>query len=295
MIYSPQDLPLEEFAGPEPKFAVFGHPIAHSLSPQMQNAALKMLAKSRPDLAKSKYYAFDIEPEKLPDALGQFLEKKFLGINLTIPHKEVVLPFLREVDGLAESAKACNTLLASDGGWIGFNTDGYGLEGALNLAFGRRFKGAEVVILGAGGAARGAAFYALKQGCSSLAIANRSKDRLERLVGDIVAAGFKCAGLALTPDIKIPDSAIVVNATSVGLGSSDAPVLDFSKFPKSAVFFDMPYAKGRQTASVRAARAEGIRAESGLAMLAYQGAKSMNIWTGAEIGELEKVMLEAIL
>ena len=294
MIYTPDQLSLPEFDNPFPKFAVFGHPIAHSLSPKMQNAALAELAKTRREFAHSKYYAFDVEPQNLGAVLAEFIGRNFVGINLTIPHKEVVLPFLKSVDSFAMRAGACNTLVAESGGWRGFNTDGFGIEGAMEHAFGSGFGGADVFVLGAGGAARGACFYALERGCKSLSVANRSPERLARLVADIRAAGFECSTFELSRVLPIPENAVVVNATSIGLKPDDAPVLDFSAIPASVKFFDMPYRVGAETSSVLAARKCGIAASSGLPMLAFQGAKSMSIWTGADCRVLAKTMLEAL-
>lgn len=294
MIYTPADLQTDAFADDAPKFAVFGKPIAHSLSPIMQNAALAELAKTDPRFARARYAAFEVDSAELNEVLPLFAAKNFAGINLTIPHKETVLPALAETDAEAARARACNTLLRIPSGWRGFNTDGFGLETAIQKAFGRNFENADVVVLGAGGAARGAAFRALAKKCGSLSIANRSRERLQKLVGDIRAEGFDCTALELSQDLIIPENAVVVNATSIGLKPYDAPVLDFSKFPRSAVFFDMPYRRGAQTNSVEAARQAGVRAESGLPMLAWQGAKSLSIWTGANIESAGKTMLKSL-
>lgn len=294
MIYTPADLQSDAFADNAPKFAVFGKPIAHSLSPVMQNAALAELAKADPRFARARYDAFEVDSAELNEILPLFAAKNFVGINLTIPHKETVLPALAEADAEVLRARACNTLLKTPSGWRGFNTDGFGLETAIQKAFGVDFENAEVVILGAGGAARGAAFRALAKKCGSLSVANRSRERLQKLADDIRAEGFDCNALELSQDLEIPENAIVVNATSIGLKPDDAPVLDFSKFPRSAVFFDMPYRRGAETNSVVAARGAGVRAASGLPMLAWQGAKSLSIWTGADVESAGKTMLKSL-
>ena len=186
-----------------------------------------------------------------------------------------------DMDDSARLARACNTLLRTSKGWKGFNTDGFGLEEAVRSVLGRDFKGSDVVVIGAGGAARGAAFHIASCGCKSLLIANRTPERLERLVSDLGESGFKCNAVLLAGcEELIQENSIVINATSVGLRDSDSAVLKFSDLPKSIAFFDMPYIKEGETISVRSARAEGIRACSGLPMLAWQGAKSLSIWTG---------------
>lgn len=276
-----------------PFFAVFGKPIGHSLSPLMQNAALAKVAKTNAALDGAKYFAFEVEPEKLAETLDVFWRKNFAGINLTIPHKEIAMRVIDDFDASAENAKACNTLLRTPRGWKGFNTDGFGVSAAVEHAFGRGFANADAVLLGAGGAARGAAAAIIAAGCKSLLVANRNPERLKKFADDLSMENFgiKTASLAGI-EAKIPPRAIVVNATSVGLNADDCPVVDFSKIPPDCAFLDMPYRRNGETASVLAARANGIPAENGLAMLAWQGAKSLSIWTGAPL--MGAFMLETI-
>lgn len=276
-----------------PLFAVFGKPIGHSLSPLMQNAALAKVAKTNAELDGAKYFAFEVEPEKLAETLDVFWRKNFVGINLTIPHKEIAMRVVNDFDASAENAKACNTLLRTPRGWKGFNTDGFGVSAAVEHAFGRGFANADAVLLGAGGAARGAAAAIIAAGCKSLLVANRNPERLKKFADDLSMENFgiKTASLAGI-EAKIPPRAIVVNATSVGLNADDSPVVDFSKIPPDCAFLDMPYRRNGETPSVLAARANGIPAENGLAMLAWQGAKSLSIWTGAPL--MGAFMLETI-
>lgn len=276
-----------------PLFAVFGKPIGHSLSPLMQNAVLAKVAKTNAALDGAKYFAFEVEPEKLAETLDVFWRKNFVGINLTIPHKEIAMRVVNDFDASAKNAKACNTLLRTPRGWKGFNTDGFGVSAAVEHAFGRGFANADAVLLGAGGAARGAAAAIIAAGCKSLLVANRNPERLKKFADDLSMENFgiKTASLAGI-EAKIPPRAIVVNATSVGLNADDNPVVDFSKIPPDCAFLDMPYRRDGETPSVLAARANGIPAENGLAMLAWQGAKSLSIWTGAPL--MGAFMLETI-
>ena len=276
-----------------PFFAVFGKPIGHSLSPLMQNAALAKVAKTNAALDGAKYFAFEVEPEKLAETLDVFWRKNFVGINLTIPHKEIAMRVVDDFDASAKNAKACNTLLRTPRGWKGFNTDGFGVSAAVEHAFGRGFANADAVLLGAGGAARGAAAAIIAAGCKSLLVANRNPERLKKFADDLSMENFEIKTASLAGiEAKIPPRAIVVNATSVGLNADDNPVADFSKIPPDCAFLDMPYRRNGETASVLAARANGIPAENGLAMLAWQGAKSLSIWTGAPL--MGAFMLETI-
>lgn len=276
-----------------PLFAVFGKPIGHSLSPLMQNAALAKVAKTNAALDGAKYFAFEVEPEKLAETLDVFWRKNFVGINLTIPHKEIAMRVVDDFDASAKNAKACNTLLRTPRGWKGFNTDGFGVSAAVEHAFGRGFANADAVLLGAGGAARGAAAAIIAAGCKSLLVANRNPERLKKFADDLSMENFEIKTASLAGiEAKIPPQAIVVNATSVGLNADDNPVVDFSKIPPDCAFLDMPYRRNGETPSVLAARANGIPAENGLAMLAWQGAKSLSIWTGAPL--MGAFMLETI-
>ena len=283
---------LERHGG-EKFFAVLGYPAAHSLSPLMQNAALKKIAETDESFACARYVAIETAPEDLARALEFLREKKFSGVNLTIPHKEAAMRIAAEFDSSAKDARACNTLSPIAGGWKAYNTDGFGISAAAKLALGRGFEGADVVLLGAGGAARGAAGAIIKEGCRRLIAANRSAERLAAFARDIRESGFDVETSPLDKiGSLVPNGAIIVNATSVGLKDSDNPVLDFSKIPESCAFLDMPYRRSGETASVLAARERGLAAENGLAMLAWQGAKSLSIWTGKPL--LGALMLETL-
>ena len=193
MIYRIEDADTGRFAGrtvdsKPPFFAVLGKPIGHSLSPVMQNAALSEIAKSDPSYKGAEYFAFEVAPENLKEALDVLYGKNFAGVNLTIPHKEIAMSIVGEFDPYAAKVGACNTLLKTPRGWKGYNTDGFGLETAIKKAFGRDMKGSNVVVIGAGGAARAAAFHALFAGCKSLSLVNRSPQRLDKLSSDIRAA-----------------------------------------------------------------------------------------------------------
>jgi shikimate dehydrogenase len=266
--------------------AVLGHPVAHSVSPQMHNAALAEMRARRPELAGWTYFKFDVEPERLKPALRWMNERGFRGVNLTVPHKVQVLPLLDDMDDEACAMGAVNTLLARpEGGWRGHNTDGYGLAQALRRDLGVELKGAAVVLLGAGGAARGAAIQCLREGCDTLWIGNRSLDKLDDLLIQLVpqdrderARGFD---LSKPPVDEWPADVVVVNATSVGLKPEDPAPFDVTLLGGAAHVLDMIYRRDGATPLVAAARAHGLRAADGLGMLVWQGVRSLEIWTGA--------------
>lgn len=289
-VYTLSDLKKLSFA--KKPLAVLGKPIAHSMSPLMHNAALQKMAQKNPEFSQWAYYKFEINAEDLHEALELLYEKNFCGINLTIPHKENAFKCIAQSDEFSKLARAANTLRRTNNGWYGTNTDGFGLEKAIENLSGRNFKDADIVLLGAGGAARAACFHALLAGCKSIKISNRTQAKTLALINDAKAANFEAEELKSLSDIS--NASIIINASSVGLKADDKPIVDFSNLPKDCIFFDMPYIKGGETSSVIAARRAGLRAESGLPMLAWQGAKALSLWTGCEllIGEF---MLDTLI
>jgi shikimate dehydrogenase len=273
---------LESWSRTGTSLAVLGHPIKHSISPTMHNAALAELALADSRFADWKYVRFEIRPDDLPRALSLLYAKKFRGVNLTVPHKIIAFDHVAEIDSAARPVGAVNTLRWSERGWQGFNTDGYGLAAALNETVQRDLSGAPIILLGAGGAARGAAVECLQRGCASLHIANRTRENLDRLCAVLapIARQIPVTGCPPgEPPEVIPANAIVINATSAGLKESDPLPIELSRIPSPSAIFDMIY-NPPQTALLRAAAAAGIPCANGLSMLVHQGAKALEIWSG---------------
>lgn len=283
-LYQLDDLRAWSFAGTA--LAVVGHPVAHSLSPAMHNAALAELARTEPRFASWRYFKFDVPPESLPQALREFHRHRFHGLNLTVPHKSLAVPQLVGSDATVQAAGAANTLRFTSSGWTGANTDGYGLAMALREEFGAELKGSAIILLGAGGAARGAAVECLQAGCASLWIGNRTAATLEALQADLHAlpgaGAMRAFDLARPEDAPLPGGALVINATSLGLKPTDAAPVDLARIPRPRAVFDMIYRPAR-TALLRQAESLGLPAANGLAMLVHQGARSLGLWTGATI------------
>ncbi len=261
---------------------VFGYPITHSLSPIMQNAALEFLGLND----KTKYYKFDIKPNTLREVLPSFIAKNFKFINLTIPFKEEVLPLLDEVEDFAQKCGACNTLIIKQGKLCGYNTDGFGLENAIKVNFGKTFWKECVLIYGAGGAAKAAAFTAGFAGAKKIFIANRTIEKAESLAKNLRDNGVNASAFEPNWAGKV---SIIINATSIGLKDTDESIADFSIFDKNAIFFDMVYAKNRKLKSAINADENGIKNCSGLDMLAWQGAKALQHCFGFNDETLFKV------
>jgi shikimate dehydrogenase len=274
---------------------VIGHPISHSLSPQMHNAALAELARSDSRFAGWRYCAFDVEPQKLAEALGLMRERGFRGVNLTVPHKVIAVGLVSVIDKDASEAGAVNTLLGEGQGWHGFNTDGYGLATGIREDLGIELRGTPVVLIGAGGAARGAAVECLRAGCAGLWVSNRTPSTLDSMLGQIaaLAPGIPVRSLrAEGSREEIPRGAVVINATSVGLLPGDPSPVDLADFPGISAVYDMIY-NPSLTPLLQQASSLGLPSANGLGMLVNQGAKALEIWTGIPAFRLAPVMRAA--
>jgi shikimate dehydrogenase len=284
---------LQSWSQPGPSFAVLGYPIAHSLSPAMHNAALAQLAASDPRFASWHYYKFEVAPEELPAALQELRSCGFAGLNLTVPHKVIAVDLVASLEDHARSIGAVNTLIARPGGWHGANTDGYGLAQGLREDLGLELAGASVLLLGAGGAARGAAVECLARGVASLAIANRTAANLDALLAALRPLAAPATTLSgfdpSAPPASLPPGTLVINATSAGLKPSDPPPLDLSRIPAPRAVYDMIY-NPPLTPLLRQAATLGIPHANGLSMLIHQGAKSLSLWTGVSTIQLSPSM-----
>jgi shikimate dehydrogenase len=278
-----RDLDSWSFSGTA--LAVLGQPISHSISPALHNAALATMAGVDRSFATWKYFRFEVAPAELPQALAAFHQKKFRGLNLTVPHKILAVDFLAGIDAEAQEVGAVNTLRWTERGWYGHNTDGYGLAMGLREDLNVELAGRDVILLGAGGAARGAAVECLRRGCASLAVGNRSPENLKNLLAALArtpsqtrVTGFS----SVAPPADLPADAVVINATSAGLGKTDALPLDLKAIPSPAAVYDMIY-NPPQTPLLKLADALRLPHANGLSMLVHQGARALQIWSEATV------------
>lgn len=279
--------------------AVIGYPVRHSLSPVMHRAALDLLARIAPEFQRWQYHRIEANAESLPELLERLHRAGFRGLNLTLPHKVEVLPLLTGIAPEAEVMGAVNTLVFGASGYFGTNTDGYGFSRAVKEELGRELGKAPLVLLGAGGAARAIAMQAMIEGCPEIWIGNRSRSRLQELVNllaPILREGQSLKSFSLREPPTLPSNTLIVNATSLGLKPEDACPLPVDKLsPEHSpgmALFDTTYGR-HESQLVKAARAQGIPAVQGLGMLTWQGARSLEIWTGREVDG--SVMREAAL
>lgn len=275
---------LDNWASSGTALAVLGHPIKHSISPAMHNAALAVMAADDPQYGSWHYVRFDVHPDDLANALPRFYTKGFRGLNLTVPHKILAFSQVASVDPAARPVGAVNTLRTSPAGWQGFNTDGYGLATAVREDLGLDLAGTPIILLGAGGAARGAAVECLQRGCSALWIGNRTRANLDALLSQLapIAGKIPVHGFDPTTPAGVPPHALVINATSAGLKDTDPMPVDLARVPHPVGVYDMIYNPPLTPLLVHA-RALGLAHANGLSMLVHQGARALEIWTGKAV------------
>ncbi len=247
----------------------------------MHNAALAELSQDDSLFADWTYYKFDVSPDNLKSALNQFYEKGFRGLNLTVPHKILAAQWVNIGESEVELTEACNTLLWTPDGYTGYNTDLYGMTSAIENEFEIQLKDRDVILLGAGGAARAAAIACAQANVRSLTLANRTLSKLDTIRG-VINKLEDCPPISTCklsePLPPISDNLLVINATSLGLKPEDPTPADLRNLPASTLVFDMVYNPAR-TALLKEAESKGMRVTNGLGMLAYQGERSLSIWT----------------
>ena len=262
----------------------------------MHAAALADMRRADPRFEGWKYFRFDVAPDQLPAALDLMRRRGFRGINLTVPHKVLALGLVSNADPLAQAAGAVNTLLAEGNGWRGFNTDGYGLAQGIREDLGIALRGAPIVLLGAGGAARAAAVECLRSGCAALWIVNRTRANLDALLTQLVPHAGSIAVHGIEPGRAAPGllrGAIVINATSLGLRADDPAPADLRNFPGMAAAYDMIY-NPAETKLLAQARELRLPNANGVGMLVHQGAKALEIWTGVPAATTAPAMRSAV-
>ncbi len=275
-------------------YAVFGHPISHSLSPQMHNAAFRALG------VDAVYLAFDVPPEKLQEVLNSTAIMKFAGINLTVPLKEVAFQTVHHKSNYATLSQSVNTICFQGSKLYGDSTDGRGFLMALKDKFGISVRSKIVFILGCGGAGKPASVAALMDGASHIILANRTIEKAVALKEHLLSIK-KNASISVLPSqidewIKgCLESDIVVQATSLGLTQNQKSILPAKAFRKGQYVMDMIYAPP-ETAFLKEARKAGAKTMNGLSMLLFQGALSFEKWLKkkAPIEVMRNALLNAI-
>ncbi len=245
------------------KYLVIGNPIEHSLSPKLHNYWLK---KNNIDAVYDKK---KINENEIKNIISEVKEEKINGINVTVPFKKAVIPFLDELSPEAENTKSVNTIYFQDGLTIGHNTDIAGFELAIKYAK-YDISGKKVFILGAGGVAPSIIYSLKKMKASKIILSNRTKEKaesLKKLFKDIEIVDWG----------EVIDFDMIINATSVGLKNEDGLNFDYSALGADKFFYDVIY-NPRETIFLKRAKLFGNRAENGKMMFIYQAHQAFTIW-----------------
>jgi shikimate dehydrogenase len=254
-------------------YAVFGHPVAHSLSPRIHAAFGRQAG------IELRYDAIDAPPERFFDLLQAFADGGGLGANVTLPLKESAFALAASTTVRARRAGAVNTLARIDGGWLGDNTDGEGLVRDLTARHRLDLRERRTLLIGAGGAARGVAPALLDAGIGELYVVNRTSERADALV-DRLGQPARVHSRYLHDVGKLGDFDLIVNATSAGRDRAAMPALPMSLVGARSAAVDLSYGEAA-IPFLAWARASGVRdAIDGLGMLVEQAAESFALWHG---------------
>jgi shikimate dehydrogenase len=267
--------------------SVLGHPIIHTASPAIHNAAFDKLHLNW------KYIALDVDPRELKKTLHGLCLAGFVGTNLTVPHKIVALKCVDQIDRLASHLGAINTvsfaLVKGQPFLRGYNTDGYGLLKALQESFSFKPKGKTIAIVGCGGAGRGIAIQLAIAGARRLVLLNRTRSKAAEIARRIKQLRLK------TICVFSPEKCdLAIQATSLGLKPSDPLPISLKDLQtlNPRYFYETNY-RPAETKMLRLVRKNKIRGANGLSMLLHQGARAFEIWTGLKAPV--KVMRQALM
>lgn len=270
---------------------VIGNPVEHTLSPVIHNTLAKLTGKNL------IYVPFQVDNQDVKEAILGADALNILGLNVTVPHKSAVIPYLSEVDAEAALIGAVNTLVRVDSGlerengkagYKGYNTDLPGLYRAMrseNIVI----SGEQIILLGAGGAARAAAFLCALKGAQKVYLLNRSLEKACQVAEEVNAAvGKECiCPMALSDWTRLPDGKfLAIQGTSVGLAPNNHEVVieDPSFYEKIHTGFDLVY-RPAETKFMKLVKTAGGRAYNGLKMLLYQGIEAFELWNGVSVSE----------
>lgn len=267
---------------------ILGHPIKHSKSPLMHNKMLEILG------IDSVYTAFDVEPSKVEDAVKGMKALGITGGNVTIPHKETVMPFLDEITEEAKNIGAVNTIFVKEGKYIGDNTDGRGFIISLMQDGGFDPKGKKALILGAGGAAKAIVTKLAMENICCIGIFDIDQSKSQELVNHAKKLNSTVNATNLKKE-EIEQTAtqadLIINCTPIGMKETDPELLNKKVFNQTQVVFDLIY-NPSETKLLQDAKNAGAKIINGLGMLVYQGALSFERWTGEKPDT--NIMMKAI-
>lgn len=270
--------------------AVIGHPISHSLSPTIHQTALRELG------LEGSYQAIDVAPDQLEQFVAD-AKKTLNGFNVTVPLKEKIIPFLDQVDSSAQHVDAVNTVLIKDQKLVGFNTDGQGLIKALNDLNKWQPHQKNILVLGAGGAAKGICHAFAQNKAKTVIISNRNLQRAQNLCSDLNKIYSTTQFIAEKMNGVYPWQKLhlIINTTSLGLDGKFFWPLDFAKISTKTLIADIVY-RPLITPFLHMAKSCKLATHPGWGMLLYQALLSFEIWTGQfpKINPIQKALLKKL-
>jgi shikimate dehydrogenase len=259
------------------RVVLVGHPVAHSLSGAMQQAAFDQLG------IDATYELWDRKPIELPDTITQLRGDEFLGANVTIPHKERVVPLVDRLTEDAHATGAVNTITREGKKLIGHNTDVPGFKVALDRLVGKQKMPRQAVVFGAGGGARAVVYGLITEGFQRVVIFNRHLHRAEGLVRHFARSASHMELRAMpwhesVIEAELSKTKVLINATAIGLHGDESPIAG-ELLPPDLLVLDLIYNPSR-TRLLRDAVAAGDIVQNGELMLLHQGAAAFTLWTG---------------
>lgn len=262
-------------------FGLLGHPVGHSMSPLMHNDAFVALG------IDNYYQAFDVASERLEKAVVGMKALGISGFNVTIPHKVAIMEFLDEIDGEAKTIGAVNTVVNENGRFVGYNTDGQGyLDALLEDISEETLHQANVLIIGAGGAARAIVTVLSSFGTKRLVICNRTVEKAEVLAKECSQKTEISTMTIADAEAALEQFDVIVNTTSVGMSPNiDAKPISLEKLKEDALVSDLIY-NPLETALLKEAKQRGGKTQNGVGMFVGQGALAFKKWTGVEPNRL---------
>lgn len=257
------------------KFAVFGHPIAHSFSPVMHHASFQAIGFD------GQYERCDVPPENLEAALRTCMEQGYTGVNLTIPHKMLAVPMMDELTPIAKQLGAVNTVLFREGKIFGHNTDGPGFIAAVKAMLKMDPAGQTAAVIGCGGAGRAIALSLANAGATWVGLIDIDHDRAHQLAEEICQTTPATAEVITHGELKHVD--LIAQCSPSGLSNFPDPAATADDFLPGQKLYDIVIPPGSpETPTMREARKVGMECANGVRMLVEQGALAFHFWTGLE-------------
>ncbi|KHF41933.1 shikimate dehydrogenase [Halalkalibacter okhensis] len=272
-------------------FGLLGHPVGHSMSPNIHNDAFAQIGM------KATYHAFDVQPEFVKEAVSGIRALQIVGCNVTVPHKIAVMDYLDEIDEEARIIGAVNTIVNQNGKLIGYNTDGRGFVQSLFEELKEEIKEKRFLLIGAGGAARGVATALMLHGIGHLSVTNRTIEKVEPIVH--LAKSLNTSSLALDraqAEKALKEYDVIINTTSVGMSPNIEEIpIDLSQLKQEAVVSDLIY-NPLETKLLQVAKNQGAKTINGIGMFVNQAALSFEHWTGLtpDRYRMRKIVLEQL-